>query len=521
MSAKKHPLKGDDLTAAKNLMRMIKGCGYTNKEISESTENSWSEATIKLYTRNTDGARSQLKGQHLALLNSMIKENISIDDMKQGLFLLSELKKDNLTLQSLLEVIRYLEGRKAMLPYLVEVVTRLSDNDTPFQRFAQLDQYKKSLDAQGLDIDFVEGLNNLVSKYGNKASVVKSLLLYDDLSKIKSEISKSRDEREGIAKDLESIKKELASLKVEKENLSTQIGLAQDIDSFGFSNMMLKDLRDFSRKYDCDTARIIKAIDQFSDVAHLKSEITSLGAQKLQLEGTIDKMEHKLGRLTGLSKISEAFLTKFNFNLYDLNLIYELATRQGNPSNFFRALARFSNLQRIEQKMGELQNEKISLELNIVELEKTKLELEQTTASLGQTAKSVMENISSGVGNIFQEVADKVASELDRSLAQLRNSYDEYSLLRAKMRSSKEQLRVCSVIRAVMYNDVETIQTIPPGYLSIFIQGALNLCYGKYLNPSTDMPPSIVAKYQIYPTVDFELADLLELAKNTIQAVKA
>jgi predicted nucleic acid-binding Zn-ribbon protein len=285
--------------------------------------------------------------------------------------------------------------------------------------------------------------------------------------------------------------------------------------------MMLKDLRDLSRKYDCDTAGIIKAIDQYSDVAHLKSEISSLGAQKLQLEESIDKLQRKLGRLTGLSKISEAFLTKFNFNLYDLDLIYEVATSHGDPSNFFRALARITNLQKIEEKIGGLQNEKVSLELNIVELEKTKLEFEQTMASLGQTAKSVMENISSGVGNIFQEVADKVTSELDRTLAQLRNSYDEYSLLRAKMRSSKERLRVCRVMRAVMYNDVEAIQTIPRGYLSIFIQGALNLCYGKYLNPSTDMPPSIAAKYQMDPTVDFELVDLLELAKNAIQAVKA
>jgi len=500
---------------------MIKGCGYTNKEISELTGNSWSEATIKLYTRNVDGVRSHLKGQHLALLRSVIKENISIDDLKQGLFLLSEIKKDNMTLQSLLDVIRYLKGKKAMIPYLVNAVARLLHSEISFQRFAQLDQYKRSLDAEGLDIDFVESLTNLISKCHDKSSVVKSVLLYDDLSKIKSEISESRDEMEGIAKDLESIKKELASLKIEEENLRTQIGIARDIGSFGFTNMMLNDLRDLSRKYDCDTATIINGINQYSGILHLNSEISSLGEQKLQLKESIDKMENKLRRLDNLSKISEAFLTKFNFNLYDLNLIYEIATSQGDPSNFFSALARLSNLQKIEVKIGELQNEKISLELNIVRLEKMKLELEQTMASMGQTAKSGMENISSAVGNVFQEVAGKVTSELNRSLTQLRNSYDEYSLLRAKMRSSRERLRVCRVIRAVMYNDVEAIRTIPPGYLSIFIQGALNLCYGKYLNPSTDLPPSMSAKYQIYPAVDFELVDLLELAKNASKAVNA
>ena len=53
--AQRHPLKGVDLSRAKGLMRTLKQSGYTNNEIHHLTDNSWSESTIKLYTRNTTG----------------------------------------------------------------------------------------------------------------------------------------------------------------------------------------------------------------------------------------------------------------------------------------------------------------------------------------------------------------------------------------------------------------------------------------------------------------------------------
>jgi hypothetical protein len=52
--SKKQPVQDDDLLRLKELMRILKESGYTNKEISTLTREKWSEPTIKLYTRGTN-----------------------------------------------------------------------------------------------------------------------------------------------------------------------------------------------------------------------------------------------------------------------------------------------------------------------------------------------------------------------------------------------------------------------------------------------------------------------------------
>jgi hypothetical protein len=51
--SKRQPLRDDDLSRAKDLVRSLKEAGYTNKEISTLTDEKWSEPTVKLYTRGS------------------------------------------------------------------------------------------------------------------------------------------------------------------------------------------------------------------------------------------------------------------------------------------------------------------------------------------------------------------------------------------------------------------------------------------------------------------------------------
>ena len=64
--------------------------------------------------------------------------------------------------------------------------------------------------------------------------------------------------------------------------------------------------------------------------------------------------------------------------------------------------------------------------------------------------------------------------------------------------------------------DIEAIKDITPGYLLIFIQGALNMCYARDINLYAIVNPRLAGKYDIGDR-NVELVDLLELARDAVQ----
>ena len=149
----------------------------------------------KRYTRNTDGIQHTLRTEHLGLLNEMITAGSTMLDVKMGVFFLSELRKMGLTLEDFQEILAYLQSRKTLIPHLLDGISELRDNGITYERLVKLDQYNKTLETNGIDLDFIEHLNDLEKKYGSKESIMKSVLLYSDLGKIRSEITKWREER--------------------------------------------------------------------------------------------------------------------------------------------------------------------------------------------------------------------------------------------------------------------------------------------------------------------------------------
>ncbi len=517
--AAKHPLKDHDLANAKNLMRKIKACGYTNREINKLTSNSWSESTIKLYTRNVGEVKSQLKAEHFALLEQMIKENIGVGDLKEGLSIISQLKKTDFKLDDMLVLVNYLKDRKTLVPYLLNSIVKLRADGISAENLVKLDEFRKSLATHGIDIGVINRLAELLNNYQDKASFLKSIIMYDTLASLSSDIDKAELEREKISRDLVSIREEISSLIKQRETLSTQVSLAQEIGSLGLTAMMLKDLRKLAENYGSDPSEIVKAIDQYSNVAQLESKVSFLEKQKAQLDHTIIKQQRELARLIGLTKISGVFLSKFKFSMIDINFIYEIATRYGDTTSFFKALAAMAGLQEIEKKSNDLQTEMVSLEGKVSQLEKSKSDLEVSMQSIRETATLATKQMLTDLGNIFKMTTERVTSELNMVLDELSRSYKDHAEISAQVQSNEERLRICSVLSAVMYNDVEAIKSIPPGYLSIFIQGALNICQVRYINPYANVKPRIAGKYDIGIT-DIELVDLLELARSAVQTAK-
>jgi hypothetical protein len=224
-------------------------------------------------------------------------------------------------------------------------------------------------------------------------------------------------------------------------------------------------------------------------------------------------LKRQCEHLGDLSKMFEFFLDKFKFDLHDIDLIHQVAARFGEPSEFFRALGVFSSLKEIEQKITDLRLEKIRLESGNHELAEKRSELEARIGTLGETVISTVEHISTGVGKVFSDTADKIGTHLEQNLTEIMKSYEEYSKLRARILASESRMKVAKTIRSIINNDLEMIRTIPVTYLSLFIQGALNICNAKQLNPTSLVEIPFSLKYGILPATAIQLVDLLGMGK--------
>lgn len=235
--------------------------------------------------------------------------------------------------------------------------------------------------------------------------------------------------------------------------------------------------------------------------------------KKANLNDSVEKLQRKFDHLGDLSKMCEFFLDKFKFDLHGMDLIHQVAARYGEPSEFFRALGEFSSLKEMEQKITDLRLEKIRLESGIHELAEKKSELEARIGTLGETVISTVEHISTGVGKVFSDTADKVGTRLEQNLTEIIKSYKEYSTLRARILALESIIQIAKKIRSIINNDLEVIRTIPLTYLSLFIQGALNICNARQLNPTSHVNVPFSVKYGIVPDTAIQLIDLLDMAK--------
>ena len=434
-------------------------------------------------------------------------------ELKKSLLLVSELTDETSTFEDIIAILQYFQKQMPMIPYLTESLSKLNDDGIEVEKLVQLAQYKDELDARGYDLDFIGRLHEFEKKYADREKALQSIVAYDNIAQIQSELRKTRSEWNELETDIISQKKELAELMIQKEKLRTEISIAEELSFLGLTIMMLRELKELAGKFGHDITSLVKAINRYGDITEIDSHLSSLQMKKANLNDSVEKLQRKCEHLGELSKMCEFFLDKFKFDLHDIDLIHQVAARYGEPSEFFRALGVFSSLKEMEQKITDLRLEKIRLESGIHELAEKRLELEARIGTLGETVISTVDHISTGVSKVFSDTADKIGTRLEQNLTEIKKSYDEYSILRARTLTLESRMKVAKIIRSIINNDLEIIKNIPLTYLSLFIQGALNICNARQLNPTAFVNIPFSLKYGIVPNTAIQLVDLLDMGK--------
>ena len=149
-----------------------------------------------------------------------------------------------------------------MIPYLTESLSKLKDAGIKVEKLVQLAQYKDELDARGYDLDFMGRLYEFENKYADRQKALQSILVYDNIAQIESELRKTSSERNELKTDIISQKKELAELMIQKEKLRKEISIGEELSSIGLTIMALRELKELAGKYRNDIASLVKAINK-------------------------------------------------------------------------------------------------------------------------------------------------------------------------------------------------------------------------------------------------------------------
>jgi hypothetical protein len=503
---KQHPLKGGELSKAKNIMISLKKMGYTNNEIHHLTNKTWAESTIKRYTRSTTRINPMIKVQHIELLRGAADKNLSLSEIEKTLSCLSMLDKKGIKIAELLQVVDQLQENR-LLPLVANLFDELKSSRITVDKLLKIAQYKEQLEQMDFDIEFLQSVYKVSKKFRDKSNLLNGLFAYCSLLDIKSDLEGLHKQRDSLKSEITEKKEDIQGLVNEKIKLEAEIGSAKELESLGLATSTIRELKELGGKLQKDTETIVRAIAAYSSLAEIESRTSDLQVEEARLKNSIQQLKRGHESQNKISELSAFLVDKFKFNIRDLESIFQVAHRYGNGTEFFTALGEFSSLKELELKQ-------VELKASVRELEKTKAELNAGIHTYTDGLISILERSSEGCSRVFQEIASKISTQFEQSLIDLRKSYDEYSTLRARMLASREELKFASTIKSIFSNNIEAISHVRIDFITSFIEGALNLCLAKNFNPPLEVEPSVRSKYGIPPGMYLRMVDILQMAKS-------
>ena len=153
---------------------------------------------------------------------------------------------------------------------------------------------------------------NLKRNMRTSRKALQSIVSYDNIAQIQSELRKTRSEWNELETDIISQKKELAELMIQKEKLRTEISIAEELSFLGLTIMMLRELKELAGKFGHDITSLVKAINRYGDITEIDSHLSSLQMKKANLNDSVEKLQRSANIWEICQRCVNSFLTSSN-----------------------------------------------------------------------------------------------------------------------------------------------------------------------------------------------------------------
>ena len=266
---------------------------------------------------------------------------------------------------------------------------------------------------------------------------------------------------------------------------------------------------------------VLEAINTYTSLDSLKSEISKLKEEKSMIEADLKKLNADYAHLQTIIDLCDKLLYKYKFSIPAIENLYETAKKYGEPLEAIKAIEKYGDLKNLENEIERLSTKKAELESRIRGLEQHIKELRglinELQRSITKTLKPLAEETRNSIESIktgFEEAIKAISTKYKEHL----NMYEEYSKkfgeLKAEAAKLEEDLKLARIVNAIIRYPAEA-KDLPIDYDILMLNAIIQHCTIKNINPKVKAGELLAEKYYgIYPSTEVELLDLLKWANR-------
>lgn len=400
--ANKPTLSKAEHAEARKLMKFLKEAGMSSEEISKLSNGKWTPSTVKFYTPGIKPAQPSPWQNAVALLDSLISTNMTLDDVETAVTVFEELDSKGINLEQVIDLLLKAESASVDLGTMVEQHKALKEFELSPEDIANMLALKKELEAKELSLESLPTLVKLASNYGDVQKVLEAIAAYGSLEEVQAKINLATSELESLSTQAGSANQKLQETQAKLSELSKPLDAYHKAVELGFGEKELVSLSLLAGKLGGPKA-VLQALKEYANLAEIKNRVSKAKSELSALESEITKLFTKHSHLATAINMCQTLINQYKFGLDALATTLSLAGKYGDPLTVLKTIETYGKLQAIQQKLATLEGKIAERQELLAQLEGKHKEALEKIESLNAAALKVGATVG------------KVESQLDNS----------------------------------------------------------------------------------------------------------
>lgn len=437
-TAKRKPLKGEELEKFKELCKFLKKCGLSNGLIARLTDGMYGEVTIKQYTR---GVRSQSTPEMEEIVDAIADMNSTggtLEDVK----LCSELA--------------LIAGGRGKLVELVHAI----------------------VSARNSGIDFAKDTAAILLLMKNKLTPQ----LVEELLTLRSHL-----------REKEQMKKETHELKTKCDMAREELTFLDDLRKLGFNKSVLQIISEDANKWG-GLEQYLLALKKFLSLKVLEEKVGELEKRKGSLEAEVKQLNADHSHLQTLIGMCNKLLFELKFTVKTIEDIYRLAKMCGEPAEVLSFLSKYKEVKQIEDNIKELEQKKKEIEESIKQLEESAQNAKAFQISLDERIVRDTQHFAAAIMAHYVQAVSTITNAFNSGVAELKKVEQEYAQKRAEMEAMADELKLAQVFNAI-YKYPENVKDLSEEHGIMMIEAGSRFLFEKGTDVKLSFPPKVTQKH--------------------------
>jgi len=296
-------LPEDDFEKAKDLMRKLKGMGFSNEDIAFLVKPKWSSSSVKAHTKGVEVDNSALYDRIMSIVKELILKGYELDELEMFLKQSKTLESNGSSLSEVSDLLATCKKQNVKVKPLVTFYQDVKSSDLTIPQAITYMSNWAPLEKQGFTVENLSVLSKSSEKIGGFTNVVKAIEEFGSLSAIKTAKKTAQDEADQLEKKLKDLNGKLTELEKQHKalidkNKAAASGIAKynKLVSLGVTEQVIKSMTKNLTKFG-DVSQTLSAVNSYSDLKAIQNEIKRLKTSKTSLESEIEKLESNIADL--------------------------------------------------------------------------------------------------------------------------------------------------------------------------------------------------------------------------------